>query len=138
MLERPVEDAEAVSGAALARVVEAHPDLEPLLDFVEADPAEIAHAVGMLSPHEEDAEADLADLDMGEAAWYEPSAGLAAVGRALAAVRAAPQTIAAAIYDPGLRPADVLADLEAIVRVLDMARQHETRFHFVLEDAPPG
>ena len=81
-------------------------------------------------PYEEDGLEDLDELDFGPDEWFEPSAGLAVLDRAIAAVRDDPQSLAAAIYDPGLRPADVLADLEAIAAGLEAARQHETRFHF--------
>ena len=120
-------------GLALARIVEAHPALAPLLDFQTVDPREIALAVGMVSPHEEDGADDLAEIDFGPAEWFEPSAGLAAVRPALRAVRDDPRSLAAALYDPGLRPDDVLADLEAIEQVLVLAQQHETRFHFLLD-----
>ena len=117
-------------GLALARVAEAHPALAPLLDFCAVDPHEIAVQVGMVYPYEEDGLSDLDDLDFGPDEWFEPSAGLAVLNRAIAAVRDNPESIAAAIYDPSLRPADVLADLEAIAAQLEAARQHETRFHF--------
>ncbi len=120
-------------GFALARVVEAHPALAPLLDFCAVDPLQIAVEVGMVYPYEEGGLDDLGDIDFGLLEWFEPVAGLAAVERAIAAVRDAPQSLAAAIYDPSLRPADVLADLEAIDALLQAARQHETRFHFVQE-----
>ena len=110
--------------------MEAHPDLAPLTDFVSVDPTQIAIAVGMVYPYEEDGPDDLQDIDFGPPDWYEAVLGLAAVRHALAAVRAEPGGIAAAIYDPGLRPEDVLADLEAIERTLLLAQQHETRFHF--------
>ncbi len=118
-------------GFALARVVEAHPALVPLLDFCAVDPHQIAMEVGMVYPYEEGGLDDLDDLEFEPMEWFEPAAGLAAVERAIAAVRDNPQSLAAAIYDPGLRPADVLADLEAIAAQLEAARQHETRFHFV-------
>ena len=117
-------------GYALARVAEAHPDLVPLLDFCSVDPHEIAVAVGMVYPYEEDGLGDLDDLDFGPPEWYEPSAALPMLARAIAVVRDHPESLAAAIYDPTLRPADVLADLEAIAALLETARQHETRFHF--------
>jgi hypothetical protein len=116
-------------GLALARVIEAHPALIPLLDFCAVDPHEIAVAVGMVYPYEEDGLEDLDELDFGPDEWFEPVAGLAALDRAIAAVQADPGSIAAAIYDPGLHPADVLADLEAMAAQLEAARQHETRFH---------
>ena len=118
-------------GFALARVAEAHPDLVPLLDFCSVDPHEIAVAVGMVYPYEEDGLGDLDDIDFGPPEWYEPSAALPALTRAIAAIRDHPESLAAAIYDPSLRPADVLADLEAIATLLETARQHETRFHFM-------
>ena len=85
---------------------------------------------GWSRPHEEDGADDLAEIDFGPAEWFEPSAGLAAVRQALAAVRDDPRSVAAAIYDPGLRAEDVIADLEAIEQVLVLAQQRETRFHF--------
>ncbi len=121
-------------GYALARVIEAHPDLAPLLDFCAVDPHEIAVAVGMVYPYEEGGLEDLDDLDFGPPEWFEPVAGLSVLARATAAVRDHPESLAAAIYDPTLRPADVLADLEALGSLLEAARQQETRFHFV-EDA---
>ena len=117
-------------GDALVRVIEAHPALAPLLDFCAVDPHQIAVEVGMVYPYEEDGLGDLDDLDFGPDEWFEPVAGLAVLSRAIAAVRDDPQSLAAAIYDPSLRPADVLADLEAIAAQLEAARQHETRFHF--------
>ena len=135
VLERPLTgfDPTAVLGTSLARVVEAHPALEPLLDFSAPDPVEIARAVGMLSPDEEDTEDDLGALDWDAPEWCEASAGLAAVQGALAAVRQDPGSLARAVYDPGLRAEDVLADLEAIERGLLLAQQQETRFRFVTD-----
>ena len=132
--EQPVAgfDKGALLGAALARVVEAHPALSPLTDFVSVNPTEIALAVGMVYPYEEDGAEDLTEIDFGPPEWYEAVLGLAVVRRALGAIRDDPGSIAAAIYDPGLRPEDVIADLEAIERALQGAQQHETRFHFVL------
>ena len=134
VLEHPVAGADigAASGEALARVAEAHPALEALVDFVRVDPVEIALAVGMVSPHEEDGADDLAEIDFGPTEWFEPSAGLAAVRQGLRAVRDDPASIQAAIYDPGLRAEAVLADLEAIEAALVLAQQHETRFHLAL------
>ncbi len=117
-------------GSALARVIAAHPALAPLLDFCAVDPRQIAVQVGMVYPYEEDGLEDLDELDFGPDEWFEPSAGLAVLNRAIAAVRDAPESLAAAIYDPTLRPDAVLADLEAITALLEAARQHETRFHF--------
>jgi len=122
-------DAAAV-GFALARVAEAHPALLPLLDFCAVDPHQIAVEVGMVYPYEEGGLDDLDDLDFGPPEWFEPVSGLSVLTRAIAAVRDAPESLAAAIYDPTLRPADVLADLEAIAAQLEAARQRETRFHF--------
>jgi len=135
VLETPIADlpTEPAVGFALARVVEAHPILAPLLDFCAVDPLQIAVEVGMVYPYEEGGLEDLDDLDFGPLEWFEPVAGLAAVERAIVAVRDNPQSLAAAIYDPGLRPADVLADLEAIHALLQAALHHETRFHFVQE-----
>ena len=132
MLEQAIPGFEpsAVPGASLARVVEAHPVLVALTDFVSVDPTQIALAVGMVYPYEEDGADDLQDIDFGPPEWYEPALGLAVVRQALDAVRAEPGGIAAAIYDPGLRPEDVIADLDAIERTLLLAQQHETRFHF--------
>ena len=133
--EHPMEDdVSDVSGLALARVVEAHPALTALMDFHSVDPREIALAVGMVYPYEEDGADDLEDLDLGLREWYEPSLGLAAVHHALRAIQDDPQSLAAAIYDPGLRPADVITDLEAIEHSLRLARQHETRFHFAMAE----
>jgi hypothetical protein len=129
VLEHPIEglDVRTVSGHALARVVELHPALMALLDFYSADPAEIASELGMISPH--DAE-DLNELDLGPEEWFEPTAGLVTVRQAREVLVADPGSLAAAVYDPRLRPADVITDLEAIERVLLQAQQHETRFHF--------
>ena len=139
VLEQPVAGFEGsdAPGTALARVVEAHPVLVELTDFVSVDPTQIALAVGMVYPYEEDGAEDLQDIDFGPPEWYEAGLGLSVVRRALEAVRAEPGGIAAAIYDPGLRPEDVLADLEAIERVLLLAQQHETRFHFAQTPASP-
>ncbi len=135
VLETPIDGlaADARTGFALARIVEAHSVLAQLLDFCAVDPLQIAVEVGMVYPYEEGGLDDLCDIDFGPLEWFEPVAGLAAVERAIAAVRDAPQSLAAAIYDPSLRPADVLADLEAIDALLQAARQHETRFHFIQE-----
>jgi len=134
VLERPVPGfgKAAAPGTALARVVEAHAALSTLTDFVSVDPAQIAIAVGMVYAYEEDGADDLLDIDFGPPDWYEAALGLAAVRRALDAVRTEPESIAAAIYDPGLRAEDVIADLEAIERALLLAQQHETRFHFMM------
>lgn len=121
------------SGIALARIIEAHPALVPLLDFYSADPMEIAVAVGMVSPHEEDGEDDLNEIDFGPEEWFEPSAGLTAVRQALDTLRNDPQSIQRVLYAPDLHPKDVIADLEAIEQALQMALQHETRFHFALD-----
>ena len=126
--------ADAQTGFALARVIEAHPALIPLLDFCAVDPLQIAVEVGMVYPYEEGGLDDLDDLEFEPMEWFEPVAGLAAVERAIAAVRDTPHSLAAAIYDPSLRPADVLADLEAIRALLQAALQHETRFHFIQGD----
>ena len=139
VLERPVPgfESEAAPGKALARVVEAHTVLSALTDFVSVDPAQIAIAVGMVYAYEEDGADDLSEIDFGPPDWYEAVLGLAAVRRALDAIRAGPESIAAAIYDPGLKPEDVIADLEAIERALLLAQQHETRFHFMMEAGTP-
>ena len=135
VLEHPVAGHELgpTVGAALARIAEAHPALAPLLDFAAVDPIEIALAVGMVSPHDEDGADDLREIDFGPAEWFEPAAGLAAVHSALQAVRSDPQSLARALYDPGLRPEAVIADLEAVEQALLLAQQHETRFHLVTE-----
>ncbi|MBV9850208.1 MAG: hypothetical protein JO250_11085, partial [Armatimonadetes bacterium] len=65
--------------------------------------------------------------------WFEAWVGLAAVQGALAAVRQDPYSLARAVYDPGLRAEDVLADLVAIERGLLLAQQQETRFRFVTD-----
>lgn len=131
VLEHPIENVprEDVSCRALARVIEAHPALSPLLDFAEPDPMQIARAVGLLGP--DDAEEDLEGIDLGTPEWFEPGAGLAAVSHALRAVGEAPESLASVIYDPTLRPADVRADLEFLERTLLLARQYETRFRLV-------
>ena len=133
-LETPIDGlpADSTHGFALARVAERHPALLPLLDFCAVDPQEIAVAVGMVYPYEEDGLDDLAEIDFGPAEWFEPVVGLAALAQAAEAVRAAPESLAASLYDPALRPADVLADLAALTEALQAALQHETRFHFVL------
>lgn len=135
VLERPVEglDGEADGGGSLARVIEAHPALAPLLDFESVDPVQTAVAVGMTYAYNADDVADLAEIDFGPGEWFEPAAGLAAVHRALDALRLDPGSITAAVYDPGLRAEGVVADLEALARTLETARQHETRFHLVLK-----
>jgi hypothetical protein len=135
VFETPMEGlaADSTHGFALARVVEAHSVLALLLDFCAVDPLQIAVEVGMVYPYEEGGLDDLSDIDFGPSEWFEPVAVLPVMGRAIAAVRDNPQSLAAAIYDPSLRPADVLADLEAIDALLQAAQQHETRFHFVQE-----
>jgi len=135
VLEAPIArlPTDLTVGFALARVVEAHPVLAQLLDFCAVDPHQIAVEVGMVYPYEEGGLEDLNDLEFEPMEWFEPVAGLVVVERAIAAVRDNPQSLAAAIYDPSLRPADVLADLEAIKVLLQEALHHETRFHFVQE-----
>jgi len=132
VLERPMEGFElsAATGKALARVVEAHPVLASLMDFHCVDPAEVAVAVGMVYAYEEDGTDDLQEIDFGPQEWYEPAVGLAVVRCALIEIRRNPHSIAEAIYDPSLRSADVITDLEAIEQALLQAQQHETRFHF--------
>lgn len=136
ILEQPVEgfDPASTPGTALARVVEAHPVLETLTDFVSMDPLWVAIEVGMVYPYEEDGADDLNDLVFDPPEWYEAVIGLAAVRRALKAVQDDLSSIAAAIYDPGLRAEDVITDLESIERALLLAQQHETRFHFAMDD----
>jgi len=133
-LEHTIEGFEegADRGEALARVIEAHPALTPLLDFESVDPVQTAVAVGMTYAYDADDVADLEEIDLGPGEWFELAAGLAAAYRALAALRADPGSVALAVYDPGLRPEAVIADLEALARTLERARQHETRFHLVL------
>lgn len=131
VLEHPVGGVTPESGGchSLARVIEAHPALAPLLDFAAPDPVQVARAVGLLGP--DDADEDLEGIDLGAPEWFEPPAGLAAVRQAIRAVGDAPESLAAAVYDPALQAADVLADLEALERTLLGAQQHETRFRFV-------
>lgn len=138
VLEHPVDGFTFTAGAALARVIESHDDLSPLLDFHAPDPAQIAIEVGMIYPYEEDGEDDLAELDLGQPEWHEPAVGLAAVRHALNAVQSRPESIAEAIYDPGLRPQDVLADLKALESALELARQHETRFRLAMDARGPA
>ena len=133
VFESPLPEAEIPegSGSALARIADYHPDIPPLMDYCHADPVEIAREVGMSSSTDEDDEEDLAEIDFGLGEWYEPQAGLAAVRHALNAIRAAPDSIRKAVYDPGLRPEDVIADLEQLEKSLVIAQQHEVRFRFV-------
>ena len=135
VLEKPAEgfNPAPIPGMALARVVEAHPILETLMDFVSVDPLQVAVEVGMVYPYEEDGADDLNDLVFDPPEWYEAVIGLGAVRRALKAVRDDPPSIAAAIYDPSLRAEDVITDLEGIERALLLAQQHETRFHFAMK-----
>ena len=119
------------SGAALARITDYHPAVLPLLDFCHADPLDIAREVGMTSPGDEDDEEDLAEIDFAPQDWHEAAAGLTAVHHALSAIRNDPDSIRKAVYDPGLRPQDVIGDLEQLERSLLLARQHEVRFRFV-------
>ncbi len=134
VLERPVsgETGSGHTGTALGRVVEAHPALEPLLDFAGPDPVQMAALLGVSSAHDPEDMADLAEIDFGPVDWHEASAGLAVLRAAQNAVRAAPGSIAAATYDPGLRPEEVLADLEDLERLLLLALRHETRFRLIL------
>jgi len=133
VLERPSGgfDVQAHKARALARVVEAHPALVPLLDFCATDPAEIALAVGMVDAGEEGGQDDLAEINFGPSEWFEPAAGLAAVQRARLAIQNDPHSIAAVLYDPALRPEAVVADLAAMEQALASALQQETRFHFL-------
>lgn len=132
VLEHPVEGVELPGreGAALARVIEWQPELSALLDFYDADPAEIAREVGLLTTFDEPE--DLADVDLGGHEWFEAPAGLAAVRRALEFVRKDPASIRRAIYEPDISADDVIADLAAIERTLEQAQQQETRFYFAL------
>ena len=123
----------ASGGAALAKIIEFHPDLEPLLDFNSPDPIEIAHEIGMVHPQEEDSADDLAEVDLGSPEWHEAAAGIIAVERALAALRADPSTIGRYLYDPALTQDDVIADLEALLSTLEDARDREVRFRIVVE-----
>ena len=135
VLERPVTDGAergAQPGAALGRVVQAHPALEPLLDFVGPDPIQMAALLGVSYAHDPEDMADLTEIDFGPPEWHEATAGLAVLRVALNAVRAAPGSIAAATDDPGLRPEDVLADMEDLERSLLLALRHETRFRLTL------
>jgi len=134
VLERPVKGGEIAEkrGVALARVIEWHPELSALLDFYDADPMQIAREVGMLTSHD-NPEEDLEGVDLGGHEWFETQAGLAAVRRALEAVRNDPASIRRAIYEPDIGASDVIADLEAIEGLLEAARQQETRFYFALE-----
>lgn len=125
--------ADSTHGFAVARVAERHSALLPLLDFCAVDPQQIAVEIGMVYPYEEGGLDDLGDIDFGLSEWFEPVAGLAALGYAAAALRDAPESLAAALYDPSLRPADVLADLAALTQALQAALQQETRFHFLLD-----
>lgn len=133
VLERPVAHAEIAEGRgmALARIIEWHPELSALLDFYDADPREVAREVGLLTSHDEPE--DLDEVDFGGHEWFEAQAGLAALRKALEAVRSDPASIRRAIYEPDLSAADVIADLEAIEGLLERARQQETRFYFALE-----
>jgi hypothetical protein len=134
VLERPVKGGEIADarGAALARVIEWHPELSALLDFYDADPQQIAREVGMLTAYD-DPEEDLEGVDLGGHEWFEAQAGLVAVRKALEAVRNDPASIRRAIYEPDIGAADIIADLESIESLLESARQQETRFYFALE-----
>lgn len=133
VLEHPEAQASVPhgEGRALARLVEAHDALAPLLDFCATDPAQIALAVGMVYAGEEDGQDDLHEIDFGQDEWFEPAAGLAAVQRARLVLEQDPRSIAAALYDPSLRPEDITADLQSLAQGLDVAVHHETRFHFL-------
>ena len=138
VLEHPVEGFTFTSGSALARVMEAHDDLSPLLDFYAPDPKQIAIEVGMVYPYEEDGADDLDELEFDPPEWHEPAVGLAVIRHALHAIRERPKSIGEAIYDPGLTPEAVLADLEAFEEALLLVRQHETRFRLAMDTRPPG
>ena len=130
LLEQPIEAFDfRGNGQALARVVEAHPALESLMDFYSPDPRQMALEVGMVSPLEEDGADDLDEIDFGPQEWFEPSLGLAAVRQALTTVRADPHSITEALYEPDIRPEEVISDLESMEQALLIAQQHETRFH---------
>ncbi|MGO8672191.1 MAG: hypothetical protein ACLQVD_12600 [Capsulimonadaceae bacterium] len=124
------------AGTALATLLDFHPELEPLLDFCADDPIDIARAVGMIYPGEEDAEEDLAGIDFGQLEWHEATAGLAAVHHAARALQCDPDSVARVLYDPHLRPADVIADLIALENVLEIAQQHEIRFQLRISGEP--
>ena len=133
VLERPLAgyDAQANEFHAIARIVEAHPALAPLLDFCATDPAQIALAVGMVYAGEEDGQEDLGEIDFGQDEWFEPAAGLPVVRRALGVLRSDSRSIATVLYDPDLRAEAVIADLSAIEQGLVLALHQETRFHFL-------
>ena len=133
VFESPLPEAEIPegSGSALARIADYHPDIPALMDFCHADPLEIARQVGMTSLTDEYDEEDLAEIDFGLGEWYEPQAGLVAVQHALNAIRASPDSIRRAVYDPGLRAEDVITDLEQLEKSLLIAQQHEIRFRFI-------
>ena len=122
--------------SALARIVEAHPALVPLLDFVCPDPIQIALEIGMVSPQEEDDLEELGDIDLGLEEWFEPAAGLAKVAPALRAIEDDLQSIALVLYEPDLQPAQIVADLKTVLHTLGVAQNHEVRFHFFLETLP--
>jgi len=134
VLEHPIEGLtpNADLCPALARVIEAHPALAPLLDFAGPDPVQVARVVGLLGP--DDGDDELEGLDLGPTEWFEPPAGLATIGLARRAIQDAPGSLASVLYDPSLRATDVLADLESLERTLLAAQQRETRFHFVTGD----
>jgi hypothetical protein len=135
VLEMPTEGFDLRNtGYALARIVEAHPALEGLMDFYSPDPVQMALEVGMVSIGEEDGIDDLAEIDFGPAEWFEPAVGLAAVREALRVLRADPRSIAAALYEPDIQPQDVIADLEVIEAALLIAQQQEIRFHLAIGD----
>lgn len=118
-------------GRSLAKVIEVHPDLEPLLDFYGPDPIEMAHEIGMVHPLEEDGDDDLTGIDFGPDEWHEASVGVTVVQRALDGLRADPSSIGRYLYDPTLRQEDVVDDLSAILAALEDARDREIRFRLI-------
>lgn len=137
VLELPASTPIDYSGAALAKIVELHPDVEPLLDFYAADPVEMAYEVGMVSPaDDDDVDADLAEIDFGPKEWHEPTAAIPVVEHAINVLRADPDSIRRLIYDPTLSQLDVIRDLERLLSILIDARDRETRFHLAVDGAP--
>jgi len=135
VLERPIDGATPAAPApTLAAVIEYVPVLSALLDFYAADPIDIAQQVGMVAPDDEDDLAELQDIEFDRGEWYEASAGLAAVRKAVKTLTEDPDVLSRALYDPSLPQQRVVDELTDIERALVEAQQYERRFHFKLTE----
>ncbi len=144
VLEREVVgyDATAVVGKALAHAVYngGLPALTVFDDFFSVSPDEVAGLAGCSLPGDEQTGEDDArrppappGFQPPAEAWFEPSAGLGAVRAALRAVREAAADAASGLNTPAARAEWIIRDLMAVERVLLLAQEQGTRFHFAMD-----